>query len=230
MKKLGYIAASVMLASALVSTGAAAQKPADVDFDCALFDECGENAPAAADPSAASGPAVRQSGNVRGGFTMRRDPASSTTTTRPSTSAVGRPSTSATATRPARIARPSATQPTGRMEAERIRAGQMVTFVSGSAALSPQAKAVAQKLALAMLRPDKAGVRYRIEGHTDAVGSRDRNLELSKQRSQAVVAYLGSLGVDVKKLEPVGLGFDQPISGVSKTSAANRRVVAKPIS
>jgi OmpA-OmpF porin, OOP family len=224
MKYLGYVAASVIFVSAFVPSNASAQKAAEPNFDCALFDECGEKSPAAVE----SAPVVRQSGAVRGGFTLRREPAAGAPVSRPPV-AGARPSAAPTA-RPPRIARPSSPAPTGRMEAERIRAGQMITFVSGSAVLSAQAKAVAQKLAQSMQRPDKAGLRYRIEGHTDAIGTRDRNLELSKQRAQSVVAYLGSLGVDVKKLEPVGLGFDQPISGVAKTSAANRRVVAKPIS
>lgn len=226
MKSLGYLAASVIFVSAIIPSDVMAQKPAEPNFDCALFDECGEKSPSAVETPSGTGPAVRQSGNVRGGFTMRRDPSP---TARPAPAAGTRPS-AVPSTRPARIVRPSAGSPTGRMEAERVRAGQMITFVSGSAVLSPQAKAVAQKLAQSMQRPDKAGVRYRIEGHTDAVGTRDRNLELSKQRAQSVVAYLGSLGIDAKKLEPVGLGFDQPLSGVAKTSAANRRVVAKPIS
>ncbi len=225
MMKLGIVAASMVFASTLVSSRASAQQSADVNFDCALFDECGDKAPAASGSPSEEGPAVRQSGNVRGGFTMRRDPSPGA---RPATVTSNRPSTSA-ATRPARIARPSATLPSGRMEAERTRAGQMITFVSGSAVLSPQAKLVAQKLAQSMQRPDKASVRYRIEGHTDAVGTRERNLELSRQRAMSVVTYLGSLGIDTKKLDPVGLGFDQPLPSVPKTSQANRRVVAKPI-
>ena len=226
MKDFGKIAAALLFSTAMAGSVSAQEKPADVNFDCALFDECGQSAPSA-DPAATTGPAVRQSGNVRGGFTLRREPV---TAARPATTTTSRPSASAAPTsRPARIARPSATLPAGRMESERIRAGQMVTFVSGSAALSPQARAVAQQMAKAMLRPDKVSVRFRIEGHTDAVGSRDRNLELSRQRAQAVVAYLGTLGVDAKRLEAVGLGFDQPIPGVARTSAANRRVVAKPI-
>ncbi len=225
MKNLGFVATSIVFVSALVPSGAVAQQPADVNFDCALFDECGDKAPAAAAAPSADGPAVRQSGNVRGGFTMRREPSPAA---RPAAAATNRPSASAVS-RPARITRPSAALPSGRMEAERIRAGQMITFVSGSAVLSPQAKLVAQKLAQSMQRPDKAGVRYRVEGHTDAVGTRERNLELSRQRAMAVVAYLGSLGVDTKKLDPVGLGFDQPLPAVSRTSQAHRRVVAKPI-
>jgi OmpA-OmpF porin, OOP family len=201
-----------------------AQKQADVDYDCALFDECGQAAETPEAPPAQATRGIRSSNNVRGGFTMRREPAQAATTPKTTSSRVQVPGN-----RPARIAKSGSTQTMGRMQAESIRAGQQITFVSGSAMLSPHAKLVAQKLATSMMRPDKAGLRYRIEGHTDAIGTRERNLELSRQRAQSVVSYLGSLGVDTRKLDIAGLGFDQPLPGLPKTAAANRRVIAQVI-
>lgn len=217
------IALSLIGAASILAISPASAQQADVNYDCALFEECGDStAPTATDPSGTK-PAVRSSGNVRGGFTMRREP---TAAAKPAvtTGTKARPTTKG-----AQIATPKPVSPAGRAQAESIRAAQQITFVSGSAQLQPSARLVADKLAATMKRPDKASVRFRIEGHTDAVGSRETNMELSKRRAQAVVAYLASQGIDTKRLEAVGYGFDQPIIGYSKFASANRRVVAKVI-
>jgi outer membrane protein OmpA-like peptidoglycan-associated protein len=217
------------LTSALFASTAAFAAPEDLDTDCALYNECAsavpEEATTSGDAAVEDGPkrAVRTSTNVRGGFTMRREPVAATVPTRPNTVAVKPKATgqkAALSTARAKAA-PGATQRT-----EALRVAQQITFVTGSATLQPSAKQVADRLALSMLRPDKLSERFRIEGHTDAVGSRESNLALSKRRAQAVADYLGTLGVDAKRLEVVGYGFDRPIEGVAKTSAANRRVVA----
>lgn len=63
----------------------------------------------------------------------------------------------------------------------------------------------------------------RIEGHTNAVGGREYNLELSQRRAQAVKEYLINLGVDSSRIESVGFGFDKPRSGDARDTI-NRRV------
>lgn len=50
-----------------------------------------------------------------------------------------------------------------------------------------------------------------ISGHTDNVGSRDYNLELSEKRAKAVVDYLVKNGVNQQRLNYRGMGFEQPI-------------------
>ena len=65
-----------------------------------------------------------------------------------------------------------------------------------------------------------------IEGHTDSIGGRDYNLDLSRRRAQAVVEYLTSLGVDASRLQVRGYGFDRPLDGRSAASVENRRVEA----
>jgi OmpA-OmpF porin, OOP family len=224
MHKPAFVALSVF--GMIAASPAAAQKSADVNYDCALFDECGQAAADAPEaPPAQATRGIRSSTNVRGGFTMRREPAQAAATANPAK----QPRVQVPGNRPARIAKAGSTPTMGRMQAESIRAAQQITFVSGSAMLSPHAKLVAQKLATSMMRPDKAGLRYRIEGHTDAVGTRERNLELSKARAQSVVTYLGSLGVNTRNLDIAGYGFDQTLPGLPKTAAANRRVVAQVI-
>ena len=62
-----------------------------------------------------------------------------------------------------------------------------------------------------------------IEGHTDAQGNREFNVELSKRRAQAVADYLTELGVPADRLEVKGFGPDRPRSNAASD---NRRVEA----
>ncbi len=65
-----------------------------------------------------------------------------------------------------------------------------VNFPTGSADLTPAARASLDALGKALASSDLASFRFRIEGHTDNVGSREENLSLSQQRAEAVVSYL----------------------------------------
>ncbi len=51
-----------------------------------------------------------------------------------------------------------------------------------------------------------------IEGHTDAVGNADANMDLSTQRANAVKNYLTSNGIDAERMTAWGYGETQPIS------------------
>ncbi|MET0180431.1 MAG: OmpA family protein [Novosphingobium sp.] len=101
------------------------------------------------------------------------------------------------------------------------RATLSVTFVSGSATLTEYGKREALTFASALKAPSLAGKRFRIEGHTDAVGSRDSNLELSKRRAASVVDFLAANGADRAQFDIQGYGPDKP---VSDNPAKNRRV------
>jgi outer membrane protein OmpA-like peptidoglycan-associated protein len=71
------------------------------------------------------------------------------------------------------------------------------------------------------------GYRFRIEGHTDTVGSKENNRELSERRAAAVVAYIGQkFGIDASRLVPIGLGSDQLLVPTADQTpeARNRRV------
>jgi OmpA-OmpF porin, OOP family len=100
----------------------------------------------------------------------------------------------------------------------------MVTFVSGSAILTEQAKANAQEFVKALTAPQLSGMRFAIEGHTDAVGNRAYNLDLSQRRAQAVVDYLNSRGADRARFTTRGYGFDKPLDTRNPRGAVNRRV------
>jgi len=68
-----------------------------------------------------------------------------------------------------------------------------------------------------------------IEGHTDNVGSSERNLQLSRDRAQSVVNYLVSEHrIDRSRLRPEGFGSTRPIATNSTEAGmrANRRIGA----
>ena len=66
-----------------------------------------------------------------------------------------------------------------------------------------------------------------IEGHTDAYGSDEANLALSKRRAEAVSAYLtDKLGIPAFRISAVGYGETQPIANneTPQGRARNRRI------
>jgi OmpA-OmpF porin, OOP family len=82
-----------------------------------------------------------------------------------------------------------------------------VQFASGSADLTPEARQTLDQLGKALSSSDLAQYRFRIEGHTDTVGSQDLNKALSQQRADAVAAYLQSkFGVNTARLQTIGMG------------------------
>ncbi len=99
-----------------------------------------------------------------------------------------------------------------------------IAFATGSTELNEQAKAEARAFAEAMKAPALAAMRFTVDGHTDAVGNRDYNLDLSKRRAQAVTDFLIAQGADPGRLEPQGYGFDKPRPGTAATASVNRRV------
>ena len=84
-----------------------------------------------------------------------------------------------------------------------------VLFATGSADLTPQAIQTLNDLGRALTDPTLAAYKFRIEGHTDTVGSRDYNKALSEARATTVAEYLaGKFQVDRSRLQPVGMGED----------------------
>lgn len=79
---------------------------------------------------------------------------------------------------------------------------------------------------LAQALRDDPDAHVSIEGHTDSTGSREHNMELSRDRAQSVESYLVSRGVNPAHITARGLGPDYPVA-TNKTSAGrqqNRRV------
>ena len=68
--------------------------------------------------------------------------------------------------------------------------------------------------------------KLRISGHTDNVGKRELNVQLSKKRSEAVKKYLMQKGLSADKFEVLYFGPDKPIApnDTEEGRARNRRV------
>jgi len=82
-----------------------------------------------------------------------------------------------------------------------------VQFANDSAELTPDAVATLDKLGAALSSSALSAYRFKIEGHTDTVGTDSHNKALSERRAQAVSAYLEKkFGVTQGRLEIVGMG------------------------
>src|ERR1700722_669530 len=102
-----------------------------------------------------------------------------------------------------------------------------VNFPTGSADLTPAARASLDNLGKALSSNDLKDFRFRIEGHTDNVGSADENLTLSQKRAEAVVSYLESqYSVAPARLEASVMGQQKPLieTPPQTPEARNRRV------
>jgi outer membrane protein OmpA-like peptidoglycan-associated protein len=99
-----------------------------------------------------------------------------------------------------------------------------VQFATGTATLSgPARESLARFSGIVASYPD---LRFRIEGHTDNVGSLPTNSELSLRRAISVRDYLTSLGVSPNSVEVEGFGPARPVAdnGTADGRARNRRV------
>ena len=107
-----------------------------------------------------------------------------------------------------------------------------VEFQSGKATLLPDGERQLTMLGEAMLQPRLQNYRFQVIGHTDAVGTEEYNLTLSKQRAQAAAAFLNAkAGVLMERLDVIGKGESQHKPGLAPDEGANRRVeiVAIPV-
>jgi len=102
-----------------------------------------------------------------------------------------------------------------------------VQFAVGSADLTAAARKTLDVLGHALLSPQLATVRVRIEGHTDTVGSDESNMVLSQRRAAAAASYLQhQFNIAGARLEAVGRGESQPLvnTGDNVDEPRNRRV------
>ncbi len=99
-----------------------------------------------------------------------------------------------------------------------------IQFESNSSRVRPESGPVLGNLVAALQSPELKGIRFAIEGHTDAVGPAARNLVLSQERADEVRLYLVALGVHPSRLKAVGKGATQPVNPLDPAAAENRRV------
>lgn len=206
-KTILLAASAVMLATpALAQAGPVAEKSSE-QIVCELTGDCGGNTPAA----------TKDMPDTRG-FKLYGGPAKA------ATKAPSAPS------QPARITpRPESRAPSvaGRAPAARITPGRTnlsIGFRLGSAELDASGISQATKFLGSLQDARLSGKRFVIAGHTDALGSRESNLDLSRRRAQSLVDYLASKGIERSRFEVKGYGFDQPLPGLGAKSPANRRV------
>lgn len=80
-------------------------------------------------------------------------------------------------------------------------------------------------LGQAMSSPELAGSVFRLEGHTDAVGGYDYNMDLSRRRAHAVQRYLSEeFGIAPDRLIAAGLGETRALPNIAPEDGRNRRV------
>ncbi|HYI63736.1 MAG TPA: OmpA family protein [Allosphingosinicella sp.] len=185
------------------------------DYVCAFAGECPEEAT----EESAEEPAGRPGGprvTATRGFSLSTP--GSARPRRPAPTARGqrRPTQTAAPRRPA--------------AAQGQRVNLRLSFESGSARLTAAAEAEARIFGQSLMLPQLANMRFRIEGHTDSVGTRASNLTLSQRRAQSVADYLAAMGVPRERLEVVGYGPDRPMPGTRGTAGENRRVEAVRVS
>jgi len=102
-----------------------------------------------------------------------------------------------------------------------------IVFHSGSAELTPASEGMLAKLGKALENPTLSSYRFRIEGHTDTVGTPEQNKALSQARAEKVATFLESkFGVSPDRLEAVGVGEDGLLVPTpdQTAEARNRRV------
>ncbi|GAB4286735.1 MAG: OmpA family protein [Ignavibacteriaceae bacterium] len=98
-------------------------------------------------------------------------------------------------------------------------------FAFNSAELLPAAFPELDKLVIYMKNNPLS--RWRIEGHTDNVGSEAGNKKMSLMRAQSVMEYFISKGLTKERFEVIGLGETFPVADndTEEGRAKNRRVV-----
>lgn len=102
---------------------------------------------------------------------------------------------------------------------------EKVQFATSSAMLLGASDALLEQVARILLDHPEI-TKVRIEGHTDAQGADDKNLELSQARAEAVRIYLEDKGVAAERMVAEGYGETMPIAD-NKTADGrerNRRV------
>jgi OmpA-OmpF porin, OOP family len=112
----------------------------------------------------------------------------------------------------------------GQAQLDAALARRTIEFETGNAQLTASGARVLDDL-VPVLR-QFVGRRFEIIGHTDGVGPRDANMQLSAARAEAVKAYLASKGIPPGDLMTSGAGPDRPLvaNGTPEGRARNRRI------
>lgn|GEM_PF-416367 len=104
-----------------------------------------------------------------------------------------------------------------------------VLFEFDKAVLLPESQLELNTLAKILLKNEKLSIE--IYGHTDAIGTKEHNLELSKERAKAVANYLLDKILDENRIKWFGYGSTKPVANNTTENGRtkNRRVEFKLI-
>lgn len=108
-------------------------------------------------------------------------------------------------------------------------ADMFIQFANDSADLDPPGRRFLNSIAKLMSKTALLRVSFAVEGHTNTVGARAYNVDLSERRAQAVREYLVAQGVSAERLRAEGHGFDRPRFRGNPADDRNRRVEIVPI-
>ncbi len=99
-----------------------------------------------------------------------------------------------------------------------------INFDTDKATIRPDGKPLVDEIAT-LLKND-AKLRLAIDGHTDNSGDAKHNVDLSRQRADAVVRTLVAGGIDAARLQAAGRGAEKPLADNKDEAgrAKNRRV------
>ncbi|MEM9435982.1 MAG: OmpA family protein [Pseudomonadota bacterium] len=101
-----------------------------------------------------------------------------------------------------------------------------INFAFNSATLDVSARQILTQQAVFIRQFPE--VRFRVFGHTDAVGSESYNRRLGLRRANAAVAFLSSQGISRSRLEAVvSFGETQPLVPTPNRERRNRRTVTE---
>ncbi|WP_312794314.1 OmpA family protein [Tianweitania sp.] len=109
---------------------------------------------------------------------------------------------------------------------------QAINFAFGSAEIPRSEYRKIREIAYAFdqLSRRRRGARFLIEGHTDAVGSREANQVLSERRASSLKMVLSrEFGIPARILETVGYGEDFLLVDTQNEEWRNRRVTIRRI-
>ncbi|MGO4564156.1 OmpA family protein [Rhizobium sp. 2YAF20] len=99
-----------------------------------------------------------------------------------------------------------------------------ITFDTDQDAVKPEFDQTLNSVAIVLRKFNKTLVD--VNGHTDSTGSVQHNQDLSERRAMSVAGYLGSQGIDQRRMSAVGFGPSQPVATNASEAgrSQNRRV------
>lgn len=106
------------------------------------------------------------------------------------------------------------------------KAGALIQFDFNSAAIRAESFGLLENYVRALTGDTLADAVLQIGGHADIVGTPERNLELSRQRAEAVQQYLTQRGIARERLQIAAFGATRPVesNATEDGRAKNRRV------